>query len=96
VYRVDEIDSIVDKMLQNEKNVRVPPIPGSGHFDDSIYKSSLFPTKRDWTAFLDRINEGFFPNAVFIFTTNRDLTEYDEKDPALFRNGRFNVRKQLN
>ena len=106
VYRYDEIDAVIDKIIK--KTAIDNEAESKSSTDDRKFtmvemqieaerfsRSGGFPTKRDWTSLLDRITEGFFPHAIFIFTTNRDLTWYDEKDASLFRNGRFTVRRCL-
>ncbi|MDR3540737.1 MAG: AAA family ATPase [Desulfosporosinus sp.] len=99
VFRVDEIDTIVDDMLKHVVSLSKIDVSDAKNYESVFAKERLseyYPLKKDWTAFLDRVAEGFYPNTVFIFTTNRDIAEYDEKDPALFRNGRFVIRTCLN
>lgn len=46
--------------------------------------------------FLDKIDRGFFPNLILIMTSNKPPEFIDELDPSYIREGRIDLRIQLN
>lgn len=48
--------------------------------------------KATWNTFLDNIDHRFYPHVIFLFTTNRCLSWFEDLDPSYMRNGRVNVK----
>lgn len=94
VFRFDEIDSVVDEIIERARRARAATQVQVQTVRDAVCAEKFetpYPKKRDWTSTLDRISEGFYPHAVFVFTTNRNISDYDKEDDSLFRSGRFDI-----
>jgi hypothetical protein len=48
--------------------------------------------KIDWNMFFDRFDRGLYPYIIFIMTTNKSDTYFDELDKSYMREGRVNLK----
>lgn len=51
--------------------------------------------KATWNTFMDNIDHGFYPNVVFVLTTNRGAEWFDALDVSYMRAGRVNLKIAL-
>lgn len=53
-------------------------------------------TKKIWNSEMDRVANGYHRNIIVIFTTNVDISVFDELDPSYLRKGRISLRIRMN
>jgi hypothetical protein len=81
VVALDEVDDIVTRVHNDN---------GLGYSDGSMLKR-----KPDWTRFFDRFDRKLFPHTVLLMTSNKPLSWFDNLDPAYMREGRVNLKIQM-
>ena len=81
IILLDEVDMILDSII----NKRVP---------HHKYIPISVIDKNGWNMFFDNIDRGYFPNVVFIMTSNQTPETYRE-DSSLLRAGRVNIMVEL-
>lgn len=63
---------------------------------DTVCKHRDIPTlitnKIDWNMFLDRFDRGLYQHVIFIMTTNKSDTYFDELDASYMRENRVNIK----
>ena len=79
---IDEIDIIINKLHNNTIN---------NHKDQPIQ----IKNKSEWNLFFDRFDRKLYPYVIFIMTTNKSLSYFDQLDDSYFRNGRINIKFEL-
>lgn len=79
IITFEEVDLMIDAIHTNQiKRHDSKPI--------SIHN------KATWNTFMDNVDHKFYPYVVFLFTTNKPLSWFDEIDPSYMRDGRVNVK----
>ena len=53
---------------------------------------TLITNKIDWNMFLDRFDRGLYQHVIFIMTTNKSDTYFDELDVSYMRENRVNIK----
>lgn len=53
---------------------------------------TLITNKIEWNMFLDRFDRGLYPNVIFIMTTNKNITYFDNLDDSYMRKNRVNIK----
>ena len=79
---IDEIDIIINKLHNNIIKE---------HKDQPIQ----IKNKSEWNLFFDRFDRKLYPYVIFIMTTNKSITYFDELDNSYFRSGRINLKYEL-
>lgn len=51
--------------------------------------------KATWNTFMDNIDHRFYPYVIFLFTTNRTISWFNELDASYMREGRVNIKMFL-
>lgn len=82
IVLIDEIDILLHK-IQNEI------------VDKHRNYIAQIKNKHDWNKFFDNINRKFYPFVIFILTTNKDKTYFDNIDSAYIRKGRIDAIYEL-
>ncbi len=81
VVLVDEVDVIIMRIMQVIPEHREMAIP--------------VRDKTSWNLFLDRFDRQLYPHVILIFTTNMPFEFFDNIDTSLMREGRIDLRVQL-
>ena len=53
---------------------------------------TLITNKIEWNMFLDRFDRGLYQHIIFIMTTNKSYTYFDELDASYMRENRVNIK----
>jgi hypothetical protein len=53
---------------------------------------TMITNKIEWNMFLDRFDRGLYPHVIFIMTTNKDVSYFDQLDTSYMRYNRVNVK----
>jgi hypothetical protein len=87
IILLDEIDDSIKKIINppalSETQSMFEPSP-----DNKL-------TKRTWNQLFDNIDDGIFPNCIFILISNLTKDEIDKSDSSLLRRGRINQYIQM-
>jgi Cdc6-like AAA superfamily ATPase len=64
----------------------------TGNITDHKYIPIQVKDKASWNMFLDRFDREMYPHVIFIMTTNKSATFFDDLDPSYMRKGRVNLK----
>lgn len=56
----------------------------------------LIKNKQEWNSYLDKFDRKFYQNIILIMTTNKTPEYFDSLDPSYMRDGRVNLRFEVN
>lgn len=59
-----------------------------------IYIKQVYD-KASWNLLLDKINMGYYPNTIVIFTSNKNISWFRELDPSYIRDGRIDIKHEF-
>ena len=80
---IDEIDTLLDKIHNNLVMI---------HKDNPIQ----IKNKLEWNQFFDRFDRKLYPWVILIMTSNKYPSYFDNLDSSYFREGRVNLKFELN
>jgi len=82
IVLVDEVDIIINKLHNNLINI---------HKELPIE----IKNKQEWNSFFDRFDRKLYPYVIFIMTSNKYPSYFEQMDNSYIRNGRINMQFEL-
>lgn len=80
---LEEFDVLIEKIMEGKcmQHLDVP---------------TMISNKIDWNLFFDKIEKGVYRYTYFVLTTNKPMDWFDVKDKSLLREGRVDLKFEVN
>ena len=100
----DSFGSLYNTISPNNKAPLIVCIDEIDQYIDLIHKKLIInhkhlpisiKNKTDWNRWLDKIDRGYYPYTIIIFTSNKSIDYFNQLDNSYFREGRIDMVIEL-